>query len=105
VSGEPWFITANGVEVFRETFSNVTGVTQSFGPQEANAPGTGSAEQNTLGYDFDFENLAFDDTVYRIAVTFPHTANALNLVFRGNLADGADDRQWGIDNFRVRFNR
>lgn len=67
-------------------------------------PKTGAVEINTLGYDAGTGRDPMD-AVYRISVTFPHTASSLVLSFDAdvvgiNLSPFADET-WGIDNFEL----
>jgi hypothetical protein len=65
---------------------------------------TGSAERNTLGFEWasnDGTSLAVD-TVYQLTFTVPHEGAELTLAFQG--AEGLapmDDETWGLDDVKV----
>jgi hypothetical protein len=73
-------------------------------PGDSHPARTGAAERNTLGYQWDGGNgVARDlDSVYRISVVVPHTADAVRFDFAGagGMATG-DDETWGLDNVKV----
>ena len=67
---------------------------------------TGARSKNTLGYTFTFaasgKGEQRTDSVYRIAVSLPHTAGAMKLDFGAiQLDDSAYDEAWGLDNVVV----
>lgn len=115
---DEWMLSVDGGPVLLDTsFSNPFHGT-AYNPQ--NYPGsyggdlypahTGAAEVNTLGY-WNVHPTDFGDSVYHLAFTFPHAANAVSLSFRANgytgltlsggVMEGLDDESWGIDNVQV----
>lgn len=63
---------------------------------------TGASETNTLGYSFDTGGgNVFGDTVYRLSVTFAHSASAITVNFASSLNQSIDDESWGLDNVVV----
>jgi hypothetical protein len=92
-----WGVKVNGgSEVFRATFSN-TSSTQSYpGPLTAvNRAGTGAAEFGTLFY-------PDGDSVYRVNLTFVHSAPSLTLHFFAEGLPGLTNEAWGLDNVEVK---
>jgi hypothetical protein len=64
-------------------------------------PGTGSAESNTLGYQFAGVPM---DAVYPLKFTFAHTEPTLTLNFVGSSnLQGIADESWGLDNVEIRL--
>jgi hypothetical protein len=65
-------------------------------------PGTGSAEINTLGYQFAGIPM---DAVYPLKFTFSHEEPSLTLNFVGSSnLQGIADESWGLDNVEVGLN-
>ena len=60
---------------------------------------TGAREKQTLGYiDFGDEST---DSVYRMRLVFPHSADTLKLCFAGDYKDRWDDQSWALDEITV----
>lgn len=97
------------------TFSNInanertdgvqTGALQSYPQPFPNLLGSpafsGAFEVGTLGYDFFGGGAGDDDSVYRISLTFDHTASSLALSFFGVGLQELTDESWGLDNVSV----
>lgn len=97
------------------TFSNIdaserpevgaTGALQSYPQPFPALPGSpafsGALEKGTLGYDFFGGGVGDDDSVYRITLTFDHTASNLSLSFFGLGLQDLSDESWGLDNVSV----
>jgi hypothetical protein len=91
-----WDMTMAGSNVVHTTFSN-------FGFQRQSYPGqypagnfagqTGATETNVLGY--------FQDSVYEISQTLPHSTNNIQVSLSAMGLQPAPDEFWGIDNFQV----
>jgi PEP-CTERM motif len=56
---------------------------------------------DTLGYTFDYGVVRPADSVYRLSVTFPHTANSVSFNFSGSGMQALSNESWGIDNVVV----
>jgi filamentous hemagglutinin family protein len=71
-------------------------------PGGQNPPGTGAAENNTLGYKFG-DPPKDNDSVYQLSFTFDHSDSSLQLNFSSALPGytGIQDESWGLDNVRV----
>lgn len=82
-----------------------TGALQSYPQPFPNLPGaaafSGAFEVGTLGYDFFGGGAGDDDSVYRISLTFDHTASNLALSFFGTGLQDLGDESWGLDNVSV----
>ncbi len=66
---------------------------------------TGAAERNTLGYIFGRTMQTPMDSVYRVSMTVPHTADAITFAFQGGglqpVMQGVNDESWGLDKVTV----
>ncbi|AIE84878.1 calcium-binding outer membrane-like protein [Fimbriimonas ginsengisoli Gsoil 348] len=93
-------ITFDGTSKFNYGFSNVTGKTQSYPDNAANAPGTGRLEANVLGYPF-AGTILYKDTVYRITLTVPHSGTTAQIVFGAALTRTLANQSWGLDNVKL----
>lgn len=87
-----WSAAVDGSEVASYTFSN-TFSSQSY-PLVGSAPATGALEANTLFY-------PYGDSVYRIKLTFPHTAADVALDLSASGLTGYFFEAWGVTNFEV----
>lgn len=70
--------------------------TQSFPavlPGRKAMPASGAASRNAMRYDL--------SSRYRVAFTFPHTADQITFSFRGRGLQHVDNESWAIDNVRV----
>jgi hypothetical protein len=107
--GERFIVDASGPSLINTGFANNDAKDQCF-PENCPASHptkTGSAEQNTLGYDVGIGG----DAVYHLSFTFAHTDSTLLLHFIGTgLQDqfaggttfpGLTDESWGLDNVTV----
>ena len=107
--GERFIVDASGPSLINTGFANNDAKDQCF---PDNCPAShptksGSAEQNTLGYDVSIGG----DAVYHLSFTFAHTDSTLTLHFIGlGLQDqstgdttfpGLTDESWGLDNVTV----
>jgi hypothetical protein len=92
---------SGGATLLTTTFSNSPQFTQAFPgsyPGASFGAGTGSAEINTLGYQF----AGPRDAVYPMSFRFPHTGNTLTLNFVGSSnLQGIADESWGLDDVEV----
>ncbi len=95
-------VDIDGVTVFDESFGQYWlrgSRRQTYGPNAVNPAGTGSVEQNTLGY---FYGANRADTVYRIEFNdVAHTSTTLTVTFRGVNLQALADESWGLDNVSV----
>jgi len=96
-----WEISVDGgPTLLRTTFSNIDGhaglhFNQSYPmpyPQGDNAPYTGAAERNTMGFTYAGDRM---DAVYKMSFAFPHAASSLRLNFWSSL------EYYGIDNIVI----
>ena len=91
----------NGPVVTRTTFA-LQPLRQSWPgeyPGGDNPPGTGAAERNTLGYNFDGGPM---NAVFRVTKTIAHTGGALKLNFSASgLELTAGNESWGLDNVAI----
>ncbi len=62
-----------------------------------NAPGTGSAAQDTLGYGSGCDG----DFTYRFSRQVAHSGSTLTIAFTGSNLQGWTDEGWGLDNVSV----
>jgi hypothetical protein len=60
--------------------------------------GTGSLEQNTLGYPTDTWD---NDFVYHLSYTIPHSSGSVSFSFSGWNLQGVADESWGLDDVVV----
>ncbi len=91
----------NGAVVTRTTFANQP-LRQAWPgefPGGDNAPGTGAAERNTLGYNFESGQM---NAVYRVTKTIAHTGGALKLNFMASGLEIIENESWGLDNVSLR---
>lgn len=91
-----------GPSLKKTTFSNKIRDRQAFPgdfPGSSFPPGSGAAEMGALLYPVGSDFVS--DAVYKLRLTFPHTATSVKLNFNGN-HNGSIER-WGIDNVRVKF--
>ncbi|WP_177233629.1 SBBP repeat-containing protein [Stigmatella erecta] len=90
-------LNANGVEVYRTTFSNTS--SPQFYPDStagtAHPAGTGAFERNSLFY-------PDGDAVYKMSITFTHTSPQLALQFFAAGLPGITNETWGIDKVVVK---
>jgi len=84
-------VVPDGTQSFPGTYTDVLN-------HPGNAPHTGAAEVNTLGYQF------FGDAVYNLSFTFPHSGSSLLLNFTGSGLQNIQDESWGLDTVRVASN-
>jgi hypothetical protein len=98
----------NGPTLLHTTFGNYVGIRRQSYPD--NYPDgdyesrTGAAENNTLGYTYFADGLNVPkDSVYNLSFTFPHSGNAVSLVFSSDIRDEVypKEESWGIDNVTV----
>jgi hypothetical protein len=70
-----------------------------------NAPRTGAAEINTLGYTYMYgsEPGGPMDSVYTLHYTIPHSSSSLSLVFSASNLQSLVDESWGLDNVTVSY--
>jgi hypothetical protein len=87
-----WKAVVDGQEVANYTFSNTFSM-QSY-PSFGSMPGSGALEANTLFY-------PQGDSVYRIKLTFPHTASNVTLDLSAEGLPGLFGEKWGVTNFEV----
>ncbi|WP_437318419.1 SBBP repeat-containing protein [Sorangium sp. So ce385] len=87
-----WTASADGVELFSETFSNTLS-SQSY-PLDGSLAGSGALEVNTLAY-------PSGDSVYRMKLVFPHSAPDLALDLSATGLTGLFDEGWGVTNIEV----
>lgn len=105
VAGEPdiiEFLLGGGGSLKKATFSNKPRDNQAFPgdyPGSSFPAMSGSAERGTLGYPSGIDFTG--DAVYRITLSFPHTAPSVRLIFNAD-HNGSIER-WGLDNVRVKF--
>lgn len=94
----PHFFNAqlgDGTPLLTTTFSNTSSL-QTF-PGEYpgfRLPGSGAAEQGTLGY-------VGGDAVYTLSFTFPHSGSTFDLSFFASGIGNAPGAAWGLDNLDV----
>ena len=88
---------------FSQTFSNLTGVKQTYPNGGANAPGTGAKSTNTLGY-VHSTSILFNDAVYHVSLTASDINKALSVTFSSILTGTLSDMSWGIDNVHIHAN-
>ena len=103
-TGDIFNIVVDGGTVFRHTFANVPGDTQSYNPPSGVFLGRG---------DYGF-NVNFSDSAYNLGLeptlnNIPHTSSSLTINFYadGPNWEGSSDTQnesWAIDNFEVIVN-
>ena len=89
-----WSLRVDGQLVIATTFSN-TGASQNYPGQRRTPPEpaqTGAVAVDELGFDG-------GEAVYRIERTLAHTADQIEVGFRGSRLDG--DEWWGLDNVVV----
>src|SRR5262245_48217888 len=95
---------AGGPTLLHTTFSNnkPQAYPDTF-PGGDNPAGTGASEVNTLGYPFLHPGAAFNDSVYHLSFTFPHSISAVQLNFSASTTGLQDisDESWGLDNVQV----
>jgi hypothetical protein len=92
-------LTGSPTPLLRTTFSNLNGINQAYPgthPGGDNAPRSGAAENNTLGYG------SPGDSVYRLTFSVPHTASSIAFSFMGQQLQGVGDESWGVDNVVVK---
>jgi hypothetical protein len=93
---------AGGPTLIETTFSNNPKVDADKSLQDYPVPNSpprsGAASTGTLDSGF------FADSIYRLAFTFPHSADALTLEFTSDLFEGkgTEDEAWGLDDVSVR---
>jgi hypothetical protein len=95
---------AGGLKLVNASFNNgpAFGSGQSFPapyPGATNAPLTGAAETNSLGYTF--PGVGPLDSVYAHLYSFPHTAGTLVLNFQARGLASLAEASWGLDDVRV----
>lgn len=96
-----------GPTLLRTTFTNHTywpnfGFRQAYPgiyPGGDYAPRTGATENGTLGYAFG--EVPKMDSVYRLKLTFPHSASSLALSFSASGLQSLFDESWGLDNLEL----
>ncbi len=104
---DPWSLTVSGGPTLLATnFANFPGDTQQFQSQAnpnagGQAPQTGAAEKNTLGYTFNGTPM---DAVYHFNYTFANSGSALSLNFIGAPNESLANESWGLDNVVVQTN-
>jgi len=97
----------HGAPLLHTTFRNVPFPSQSFpgtytgnyATTPHNAPRTGAAENNTLGYPLDFPH--FGDAVYHFVFPLSNSESTLQVNFSGIGLQEIWDESWGLDNVRV----
>lgn len=92
---------AGGTTLLRTTFGNFSGARQAYPdafPGGDNPGLTGAAEIYTLGF---IGQFGFEDSVYRLSFTFPHSASSLGLDFSASGLQFLADESWGLDNVTV----
>jgi len=92
---------AGGPLLLQTTFTNWLDFRQAYPgpyPGSDNAPLTGAAETNSLGYLYADRPM---DAVYRVSLTFPHSASSLGFDFYAAGLQALTDESWGIDNVRI----
>lgn len=102
-----WDLTVDGgPTLLHTTFSNHPGV-PAFDAQSypdslggSHPAQTGAAEVGTLGYGL-IGAATSGDSVYKLSLTFAHSASDLTLIFSGSGLQGIGDEGWGIDNVTV----
>ncbi|WP_131111060.1 hypothetical protein [Sulfuricystis thermophila] len=108
-------VSADSALLFLESFSNGHPAGQSYCPGDIApcSPMTGAAERYSLGYSFgDWipgsgkDAAEVMDAVYRLTLSFPHSADSLILSFfgeglQGTTASGYLDEAWGLDNISI----
>jgi hypothetical protein len=103
IGPDRWQVTADGLLRLDTSFANKPTHDQSY-PSAFGLgsfpPTTQANEVNTLGYLF---NSAPMDSVYRVTLSFPHSANSLLLNFTGSGLQALDNESWGLDNIQVKF--
>lgn len=102
---------SGGPNLLRTTFSNNDVVAQRQAYPGAFPGGdfparTGAAENNTLGYTFDYGSLGVRsaDSVYRLSFTTPHSANSVTFTFAASGLEHLTNESWGLDNVVVSDN-
>jgi len=95
--------TAGTTTPFSQTFSNITGDTQTFPDGASHAPGTGAISTNTLGY-IHSTPILFNDAVYHVTLTTTDVADNLSVFFASVLTGTLSDMSWGIDNVHIHAN-
>lgn len=101
VGPDRWQLETDNVRRLDTTFSNWPEFRQAYPgnfPHGDHPAWTGAIEVNTLGYEY--EGIA-QDAVYRIIVSFPHSADALTLEFISAQTQALADESWGLDNVVV----
>ena len=92
---------AGGPLLLQTTFTNWLDFRQAYPgpyPGSDNAPLTGAAETNSLGYLYADRPM---DAVYRLSLTFPHSTDSLSLDFYAAGLQALTDESWGIDNIHI----
>ncbi len=92
---------AGGSVLLETTFTNWLDFRQAYPgpyPGSDNAPLTGVAETNSLGYLYADRPM---DAVYHLGFSFPHSTDSLTLDFYASGLQALTDESWGIDNVRI----
>ncbi len=101
VGPDRWQLEADNVRRLDTTFSNWPDFRQAYPvnfPHGDYPAWTGAVEVNTLGYEF---GGSPQDAVYRIILSFPHSADTLTLEFISAQMQALADESWGLDNVVV----
>ncbi|MBI1177449.1 hypothetical protein GC207_08420 [bacterium] len=97
-----WGVALDGSPLLQTTFSSYT--SQSYPDQYfqgAHPAATGAAERNTLGYELVYSQISmYEDSLYRITITAPHSATQAILGFVSDYSDTSESG-WSIDNLVV----
>lgn len=111
-----WSLTVDGKKVLETTFSNhdssytipveYQSYTDQYDPLNVanNPPRLGASENNTLGYEFPYDNATgIMDSVYQLDFIIPHSKKSVEIKFESQLGGntGLDDESWGIDDISV----
>lgn len=95
--------TLGTTSLFSQTFSNITGDTQTYPSGTSNAPGTGATATNSLGF-INPTPILYNDATYHVSLTSSDTSTNMTVTFASILTDVIGNMSWGIDNVHIHAN-